>query len=352
MTLVEITVTMLCFGMGASSQALFARVGGGIFTKAADVGADLVGKVEAGHSGGRSAQSGDDCGQRGRQRRRRGRHGCRLVRIVLRFDSGHRRFGRGRLFRFDAGAGRNDSDIQAQLQALFLPMAIAGVGIFLSIAGMYMVRTEEGATQKNLLAALARGINASTFLVAIASHRPGLVADAADRRHAGRTRIPGVAFSVIVGSRGRLVDRQVDRILRPATNTRRRKKLADQALTGPATVIIGGIADGMLSVWFPVLVVCVGTILAFGFAAGWNFGDVNYFALGLYGVGIAAVGMLSTLGITLATDAYGPIADNAGGNAEMSGLDPDVRAAHGRLGQLWATPPPPRARGLPSARRP
>ena len=115
------------------------------------------------------------------------------------------------------------------------------------------------------------------------------------------------------------------------------KKLAEQALTGPATLIIGGIADGMVSVWVPVLTVCLATILAFGFASGWNFNDVNYFALGLYGVGIAAVGMLSTLGITLATDAYGPIADNAGGNAEMSGLEPEVRERTDALDSLGNT---------------
>jgi inorganic pyrophosphatase/K(+)-stimulated pyrophosphate-energized sodium pump len=222
-----------------------------------------------------------------------------------------------------------------QMQALLLPMAIAAVGIFLSIAGIYMVRTGEDATQKNLLQALARGINLSTVLVIVAAfglsyllmpRTPGTMIGP----------MPGVAFSIFVGlAAGWLIGKWTE--YATSDEFTPTKNLAEQAETGPATIIIGGIADGMLSVWVPVIVICVGTLLAFGFASGWEFTDVRYFALGIYGVGIAAVGMLSTLGITLATDAYGPIADNAGGNAEMAGLDPIVRERTDALDSLGNT---------------
>ncbi|MCA9225477.1 MAG: sodium/proton-translocating pyrophosphatase, partial [Planctomycetales bacterium] len=224
----------------------------------------------------------------------------------------------------------------AQLKSLFLPMAIAGVGIFLSILGIYMVRTQEDATQKNLLAALGRGINLSTILVVVAAVvlAKWLMPAVEGTLIAG---IPGVAFSVIVGlAAGWLIGKWTE--YATSDEYAPTKNLAEQALTGPATIIIGGIADGMMSVWFPVIVVCGGTLAAFGFAAGWsNVNEVSHFALGLYGVGIAAVGMLSTLGITLATDAYGPIADNAGGNAEMSHLEPIVRQRTDALDSLGNT---------------
>ncbi|MFV1964457.1 MAG: sodium-translocating pyrophosphatase, partial [Pirellulaceae bacterium] len=334
LSLVEITVTMLCFGMGASSQALFARVGGGIFTKAADVGADLVGKVEQGipeddprNPATIADNVGDNVGDVAGMGADLYESYCGS--ILATAALGVAAYAAGDL------APEGMTAYEAQLQALMLPMAIAGVGIFLSIFGIYMVRTEEGATQKNLLAALARGINFSTGLVVFAAiglawflmpHTEGTLL----------LGIPGVAFSVIVGLlAGWVIGKWTEYVT--SDEFKPTRKLADQALTGPATIIIGGIADGMLSVWLPVIVVCVAMICAFGFACGWNLADVNYFALGLYGVGIAAVGMLSTLGITLATDAYGPIADNAGGNAEMAGLEPVVRERTDALDSLGNT---------------
>ncbi len=337
--LVMITVTMLCFGMGASSQALFARVGGGIFTKAADVGADLVGKVEKGipeddprNPATIADNVGDNVGDVAGMGADLYESYCGSILATAALG----------VAAYSTDALLGDTGLlsgAAQLRALLLPMAIAGFGIFLSIFGIYMVRTKEDATQKNLLAALARGINLSTFLVAVAAiglawwlmpRTSGTTYDV------GGFIIPGVAFSIIVGLVagwliGKWTEYQTSDEFSPT------KKLADQALTGPATVIIGGIGDGMMSVWFPVIVVCAGMLSAFGFANGWNYSDINFFALGLYGVGIAAVGMLSTLGITLATDAYGPIADNAGGNAEMSGLDPVVRERTDALDSLGNT---------------
>ncbi len=338
LSLEEITVTMLCFGMGASSQALFARVGGGIFTKAADVGADLVGKVEhsipeddarnpatiadnVGDNVGDVAGMGADlyesyCGS-----------------ILATAALGVSAFSSGAIIRDlyarteNATAVTEELIATFQLNALFLPMAIAAIGIFLSIAGIYMVRTEEDASQKTLLKALARGINASTVMV---------VAAAFGLTYWLMPDFMGVAFSIVVGlAAGWLIGKWTEYCTSDEYAPTR--NLADQAVTGPATVIIGGVAEGMLSTWFPVLVVCAATIMAFGFAADWRFNDLQYFALGLYGVGIAAVGMLSTLGITLATDAYGPIADNAGGNAQMSGLEPIVRERTDALDSLGNT---------------
>ena len=342
LTLIDITVTMLCFGMGASAQALFARVGGGIFTKAADVGADLVGKVEQGipeddprNPATIADNVGDNVGDVAGMGADLYESYCGS--ILATAALGVAAYSTGVLL--PAGATSNE----AMMKSLFLPMAIAGVGIFLSIAGIYLVRTKEDASQKNLLAALARGINLSTILVGIAAvglaiwlmpKTPGtlLVGTAADWWS-----VPGVAISIIVGLiAGWLIGKWTE--YATSDEFTPTKKLAAEAETGPATIIIGGIADGMMSVWVPVIVVCAGTLLAFGFSAGWgNIGDVSYFSLGLYGVGIAAVGMLSTLGITLATDAYGPIADNAGGNAEMAGLDPIVRERTDALDSLGNT---------------
>jgi len=344
-SLVEITVTMLCFGMGASAQALFARVGGGIFTKAADVGADLVGKVEqnipeddprnpatiadnVGDNVGDVAGMGADlyesyCGS-----------------ILATAALGVAAYATPTLLE---GTGLTSQ--AAQLQALFLPMGIAAIGTLLSILGIYMVRTEEDATQKALLKALARGINFSTFLVIVAAialscylmpRTEGTVVASVFGLFTLPFAIPGVAFSVIAGLlAGWLIGKWTE--YSTSDEFKPTKDLAEQAVTGPATIIIGGVASGMMSVWFPVIVVCLGTITSFGFSSGWNFTDITYFALGLYGVGIAAVGMLSTLGITLATDAYGPIADNAGGNAEMAGLEPIVRQRTDALDSLGNT---------------
>jgi len=285
LTLVDITVTMLCFGMGASSQALFARVGGGIFTKAADVGSY--------------------CGS-----------------ILATAALGVAAFASGQL------VPEGKSVLDMQLRALFLPLVIAGVGIVLSILGVYMVRTdEENATQRVLLRALRRGIYGSTGLILIASLIFTWVL-LPDFFSVALSIITGLLAGVLIGF---WTEYSTSDEYQPT------KTLADQALTGPATIIIGGIADGMKSVWFPVIVVAVATLAAFGFAAQGHFNDVEWFALGLYGVGIAAVGMLSTLGITLATDAYGPIADNAGGNAEMAGLEPYVRERTDALDALGNT---------------
>ena len=340
LTLVVITVTMLCFGMGASSQALFARVGGGIFTKAADVGADLVGKVEQGipeddprNPATIADNVGDNVGDVAGMGADLYESYCGSILATAALG----------VAAYSTGAlAPQGTEITAdvlhglQLKALFLPMMIAAVGIVLSIIGIYLVRTEEGATQKNLLAALARGINLSCLLIVVAAV---VLAWLLMPRTEGTLlfgQLPGVALSVVVGlAAGWLIGKWTEYATSdefPPT-----KKLADQAVTGPATLIIGGVADGMMSVWVPVITVCVATICAFGFASGWNFSDVTYFALGLYGVGIAAVGMLSTLGITLATDAYGPIADNAGGNAEMAGLESVVRERTDALDSLGNT---------------
>nr|MCS5629972.1 sodium/proton-translocating pyrophosphatase [Pirellulaceae bacterium] len=215
-----------------------------------------------------------------------------------------------------------------QVAALFLPMCIAAMGVFLSIGGIYLIKSDDNASQSALLKSLGRGINASTIAVAI-----GAV-------FLARWMMPEenwmIAFSVIVGlGAGWFIGWWTEYVTSDEFAPTR--GLAKSAQMGPANVIIRGLADGMQSVWLPVLIVCAGTILAFGFATGFEFKDVSKFTLGLYGVGIAAVGMLSTLGITLATDAYGPIADNAGGNAEMAGLDSIVRDRTDALDSLGNT---------------
>ncbi len=326
--LIEVTVTMLCFGMGASSQALFARVGGGIFTKAADVGADLVGKVEAGipeddkrNPATIADNVGDNVGDVAGMGADLYESYCGS--ILATAALGVAAFASGELPRPE-GMGIVDM----QLAALFLPMVLAAVGIGLSIGGIFLVKTEENADQGTLLKALARGVDISSIAIAFAAFIFAWWLLGWE--------YVSVGWSVVVGlGAGWLIGKWTE--YATSDEFTPTKKLADQAVTGPATVIIGGIADGMKSVWAPVIVVGVATILAFGFSASWQFTDVNYFAMGLYGVGIAAVGMLSTLGITLATDAYGPIADNAGGNAEMSGLEPIVRERTDALDSLGNT---------------
>ena len=318
LSLEEITVTMLCFGMGASAQALFARVGGGIFTKAADVGADLVGKVEHGipeDDARNPATIADNVGDN--------------VGDVAGMGADLYESYCGSILATAAlGVAAFHGVQRMQLAALFLPMAIAAVGIVLSIWGIYQVRTQEDSSQKALLAALARGINMSTVaVVAAALVLTWMLLGTAHM---------GVAVAVIVGLvAGWLIGKWTE--YSTSNEYKPTQELADQALTGPATIIIGGVAEGMMSVWAPVLIVSVATLLAFSFANGFNFGNPDVFALGLYGVGIAAVGMLSTLGITLATDAYGPIADNAGGNAQMSGLPEIVRERTDALDALGNT---------------
>ena len=307
------------FGFGGSLLALFLRVGGGIFTKAADVGADLVGKVE--HSipeddPRNPATIADNVGDN--------------VGDVAGMGADLYESYCGSILATAAlGVAAFTGDGAMQLNAVFLPMAIAAVGTILSVWGIYQVRTQEDSSQKALLAALAKGINFSTIAIVAATFGITFLL------MRGFSHM-GIAISVIVGLvAGWLIGKWTE--YATSNEYAPTKELADQALTGPATIIIGGVAEGMLSTWAPVLITGAATLLAFGFANGFDFTDPNAFALGLYGVGIAAVGMLSTLGITLATDAYGPIADNAGGNAQMAGLPEMVRERTDALDALGNT---------------
>jgi K(+)-stimulated pyrophosphate-energized sodium pump len=311
MPLAETTVVMLCFGMGASSQALFARVGGGIFTKAADVGADLVGKVEAGipeddprNPATIADNVGDNVGDVAGM-------GADLYESYCGSILASAALGCAAL----AGEGMS-------MNAVLLPMAIAGMGIILSIIGIYVVRSGEEATQKELMSALFKGINLSSFLVFIVSFLLVWML------------LPnnlGLWGSIVVGLIAGYIIGKATEYYTSDTYAPTRG-IAGQAGTGPATVIIDGMAVGMFSTGIPILTVCLGTVLAFAFAGGFAQPE-----LGLYGIGLAAVGMLSTLGITLATDAYGPIADNAGGNAEMSNQEPFVRERTDALDALGNT---------------
>ena len=318
--LVIITTTMLTFGMGASTQALFARVGGGIYTKAADVGADLVGKTEynipeddprnpatiadnVGDNVGDVAGMGADLYE--------SYAGSILATAAL----GAAAFG--------AGA------YEMQLKAVFAPMLIAAAGVLLSLIGIFMVRTKEGAGMKELLGALSRGTNTAAVLIAVATFAILWALKIENWI--------GISFSVVVGLLagviiGKSTEYYTSQTYKPT------QKVAESSKTGPATVIISGLGLGMLSTAIPVVTVGVAIVLAYLCANGFNieFNAANL-SMGLYGIGIAAVGMLSTLGITLATDAYGPIADNAGGNAEMSGLDPEVRKRTDALDALGNT---------------
>ena len=334
--LANITATMLCFGMGASAQALFARVGGGIFTKAADVGADLVGKVEQGipeddprNPATIADNVGDNVGDVAGM-------GADLYESYAGSILATAALGAA-AFTATGLLPEGMTAESAQLRAMFLPMVIAGLGIFASIIGIYTVRTGDDATQKSLLHALSRGINLSTAIVIVVSIvATKLIMPLTPGTDLGFAGIPGVAFSIVVGLvTGVLIGWWTEYVT--SDQYRPTQRLAEQAETGAATVIIGGIAMGMASVWVPVMLICLATLGAFGFATGWEFNDVTYFSLGLYGVGIAAVGMLSTLGITLATDAYGPIADNAGGNAQMSNLPDIVRERTDALDSLGNT---------------
>jgi H(+)-translocating pyrophosphatase len=335
LTLTEITVTMLCFGMGASSQALFARVGGGIFTKAADVGADLVGKVEAGipeDDPRNPATIADNVGDNVGDVAGMGADlyesycgsilataalGVAAAIMIQRFPSDTMA---------QALAGLETMNIQ--LRFLATPMIIAGFGVVLSIIGIYMVRTRETATQEELLKALFRGINGSSLLVAVVSLFVcwGMLG-------------PILGFWGAMGVFGSIIAGLVAGIAIGYSTTyytsdahRPTRDVAYATKTGTATYVIAGIAEGLLSTGYPVLIIATGMALAYGLAGGFTEP-----ALGLYGVGIAAVGMLSTLGITLATDAYGPIADNAGGNAVMSGQKEIVRDRTDALDSLGNT---------------
>ncbi len=320
MSLIEITVVMLTFGMGASSQALFARVGGGIYTKAADVGADLVGKVEAGipeDDPRNPATIADNVGDNVGDVAGMGADlyesycGSILATAALGVSAA-----------VSIGLDKTDS-----LKMLIAPMILAAVGILLSIVGIYMVRTKEGASMKELMGALMRGIMGSSILIVIA---------AAGVCYLLLNGIPNVSWlgmwgSICVGMfAGLLIGKATE--IYTSYDYKPTQHVSANAETGPATVIIAGIAEGMKSTWISLATVIVGIILAYMFAGGG--GNT---LLGLYGVGIASVSMLATLGITLATDAYGPIADNAGGNAEMTHQDPSVRKKTDSLDSLGNT---------------
>ena len=312
--IIVITTTMLTFGMGASTQALFARVGGGIYTKAADVGADIVGKVESdlpeddprnpatiadnvGDNVGDVAGMGADlyesyCGS-----------------ILSTMALGASAF-------YSMGT-------DMQLKSILAPMLIAAVGVVLSVASIYTVRTKEGAGMGQLLKSMSFGTNLAAVLSAFATF--GILAlvfgtETADWWHFSLSVVSGLLAGVVIG---KATEYYTSHSYKPT------QKLAESAQTGPATVIINGVGLGMISTAVPVIAIVCAIVLSFLFATGFNMKDIiaepALLSKGLYGVAIAAVGMLSTLGITLATDAYGPIADNAGGNAQMSELEPEVR---------------------------
>ena len=318
--LISITTTMLTFGMGASTQALFARVGGGIYTKAADVGADIVGKVEAdipeddprnpatiadnvGDNVGDVAGMGADlyesyCGS-----------------VLSTAALGAAAF---------AAVG-----YEIQLKAVIAPMLIAAVGVFLSLFGIFLVRTKEGATMRDLLKSLSLGTNVSAVLIAVATFAILYLLGIENWLWLSFSVITGLVAGVIIGQ---ATEYYTSHSYRPT------QKISEAGLTGSATVIIKGIGTGMISACIPVITIGVAIILSFGFANGFDLSmSSESLANGLYGIGIAAVGMLSTLGITLATDAYGPIADNAGGNAEMSELGEEVRHRTDALDALGNT---------------
>ena len=303
-----ITSTMLCFGMGASSMALFARVGGGIFTKAADVGADLVGKVEAGipeddprNPAVIADNVGDNVGDVAGM-------GADLYESYVGSIVATSALG------VAAGLG---------VAGVTVPMVMAAVGVVSSVIGTFFVRSGEQASQKVLLAALRKGVFASSFLVAIISFF--LVKYTLGIAHLG------VYWSVLAGLlAGVLIGLCTEYYT--SSGFKPTRSIADASLTGPATVVIGGIAVGMMSTAVPVVIVCLAILISFFVSGG-----AASFNAGLYGIAISAVGMLSTLGITLATDAYGPVADNAGGNAEMSKLPPEVRKRTDALDALGNT---------------
>ena len=331
--LVTITTTMLTFGMGASTQALFARVGGGIYTKAADVGADLVGKTEynipeddprnpatiadnVGDNVGDVAGMGADLYE--------SYAGSILATMALGASA------------FATAATQSAAGAEMQLKAVFAPMLIAAAGVLLSLIGIFLVRTKEDAGMKQLLGALSRGTNTAAFLIAAATF--GIMYFLFGKEtgeyanmwwQTSLSVVVGLLAGVIIG---KATEYYTSQSYKPT------QKVAESSKTGPATVIISGLGLGMLSTAIPVITVGFAIVLAYLCANGFNieFTAVNL-SRGLYGIGIAAVGMLSTLGITLATDAYGPIADNAGGNAEMSGLDPEVRKRTDALDALGNT---------------
>ena len=313
--LIIITTTMLTFGMGASAQALFARVGGGIFTKAADVGGDLVGKVEAGipeddprNPATIADNVGDNVGDVAGM-------GADLYESYC-----------GSILATAAlGASAFYAVPSLQFNAVIAPMIIAAVGIILSILGIFLVRTKENATQKELLNSLSKGINISSALIVVFSLGIVYLLDLQNPLGIWAAIVVGLLTGIVIG---KATEYYTSHSYSPTQH------IAESSKTGAATVIISGLGIGMISTAIPVIAVVFGIVLSFMFASSFDFANIG---LGLYGIGIAAVGMLSTLGITLATDAYGPIADNAGGNAEMSGLGDYVRKRTDALDALGNT---------------
>ena len=319
--LTAITTTMLTFGMGASTQALFARVGGGIYTKAADVGADLVGKVEAGipeDDARNPATIADNVGDN--------------VGDVAGMGADLYESYCGSILATAAlGASAFYGNPDVQLKGVFAPMLIAAVGIILSLIGIFMVRTKENVGMRQLLKSLGLGVNFSSMLIVLATF--GIL------WLLGIPNWVGISCSVVVGLLAGIVIGQSTEYY-TSHSYRPTRKIAKSSETGPATVIISGIGTGLVSTAIPVVTISVAVILAYLSAIGFDVRNMltgENLSMGLYGIGIAAVGMLSTLGITLATDAYGPIADNAGGNAQMSGLDATVRERTDMLDALGNT---------------
>ena len=319
MALVTITTTMLTFGMGASTQALFARVGGGIYTKAADVGADLVGKVEANipeddprNPATIADNVGDNVGDVAGM-------GADLYESYC-----------GSILSTAAlGATAFAMNVDMQLKAVIAPMIIASVGIFLSLIGIFAVKTKENATMRDLLRSLGIGTNLAAGLIAVATF--------VILYFLGIENWIGVSFSVVSGLVAGVVIGQATEYY-TSHSYKPTQKISEASKTGPATVIIQGIGTGMISTMIPVVTISAAIMLSYLFANGFDLSmSAKSISMGLYGIGIAAVGMLSTLGITLATDAYGPIADNAGGNAEMSELGEEVRHRTDALDALGNT---------------
>lgn len=319
-SLIAITTTMLTFGMGASTQALFARVGGGIYTKAADVGADIVGKVEADipeddprNPATIADNVGDNVGDVAGMGADLYESYCGSILSTAALGA----------------AAFAMSGIDVQLKAVIAPMLIAAVGVFLSLLGIFLVRTKEGASMHDLLKSLSLGTNVSAVLIAIATF--------AILYLLGVENWVGLSFSVISGLAAGVIIGQATEYY-TSHSYKPTQKISEAGLTGSATVIIKGIGTGMISTCIPVITIGVAILMSYMCANGFDLSmSSQSLANGLYGVGIAAVGMLSTLGITLATDAYGPIADNAGGNAEMSELGEEVRHRTDALDALGNT---------------
>ncbi|MDY6318691.1 MAG: sodium-translocating pyrophosphatase [Prevotella sp.] len=319
--LITITTTMLTFGMGASTQALFARVGGGIYTKAADVGADLVGKVEENipeddprNPATIADNVGDNVGDVAGM-------GADLYESYCGSILSTAALG--------ATAFASSTAEGMQLKAVIAPMVIAAVGVFLSLLGIFLVRTKDGATMKDLLHSLGLGTNTAAVLIAIVTFPILYLLGLPNWLGVGFSVLAGLAAGVIIGQ---ATEYYTSQSYKPT------QAISEASKTGAATVIIKGIGTGMISTCIPVLTISVAIMLSYLCANGFDMSmSAQSIQHGLYGIGIAAVGMLSTLGITLATDAYGPIADNAGGNAEMSELGEEVRNRTDALDALGNT---------------